>query len=67
MKDARAVLDAVRPKVPSAGKMLVCWIDADGTFRAAQANMTQADVARAADALHASTLTMPGAILRAAA
>jgi hypothetical protein len=65
-KDARTVLDAVRVQVPPDAKMLVCWIGADGQLHAAQANMSQDDVARAAQAMHASTLTMPGGILRAA-
>jgi hypothetical protein len=62
-KDTRTVLDAVRSKIPPDAKMVVCWIGADGQLHAAHANMSQGDVARAAEALHASTLTMPGGIL----
>jgi hypothetical protein len=65
-KDTRTVLDAVRTKVPPNAKMLVCWIGADGFLHASHANMNQADLVRVADSLHASSMTMPGGLVRAA-
>jgi hypothetical protein len=64
--DTRTVLDAVRPKVPPAAKMLVCWIGVDGVLHASHANMSQNDLARVADSLHASSMMMPGGLVRAA-
>lgn len=66
MKDTRTLLDDVRPKVPPDAKLLVCWMGADGILHASQANTSQTDVARMADALKANTLSMPGGIIRAA-
>lgn len=64
-KDTRAVLDSVRAKVPPDAKLLVCWI-VDGVMHAAHANMSQNDLARVADSLHASSMSMPGGLVRAA-
>jgi hypothetical protein len=66
MKDTRIVIDAVRNKIPPTAKMLVCWIGDDGFLHASQANVTQTDVARMAEALRASTIDLPGGLLRAA-
>lgn len=63
-KDTRSVLDGVRNKIPPNAKMIVCWMDSDGSVRAAQANMTQTDVSQVADMLRASVPSMPSGIFR---
>jgi hypothetical protein len=65
MKDTRSVLDAVRPKIPPEAKLLVCWI-VDGVMHASHANMNQTDLARVAESLQASSMAMPGGLVRAA-
>lgn len=65
MKDARIVLDGVRAKVPPNAKFLACWV-VDGVMHASHANMTQTDLARVAESLKASSMSMPGGLVRAA-
>lgn len=66
MSDARTTLDAARAKIPPGAKLLIAWVEGDGVVRAAQANLSQADVRQIADSLVRSALPQTQHILRAA-
>jgi hypothetical protein len=58
-KDARAVLDGIRNKVPPNAKLLVVWVLPGedgrlGALRCAQANTSMGDIEQMADSLRAN-------------